>query len=320
MPEAEFWQLIDTLDGSTDDAAVERLTEALRVLGKRKAVAFQERLASVLFDLDRETLCRQPVRWSDDPDDQDPIPLSDDAFLHLRADIVGKGKHMVDTVLAEPTVLLTTGWDDGEALLYAAEAAADDEIDTKFSYETGSNDQHWTALRFALTTYQRPIAALLLSDLLDPIELYEDEASTIPVKLPMYAWPTWFPSAVLRAASNWIDAVVREGGGVPAGWSAEQIRVYVGLGERWRLTPQVEWKADDDTGFGEVVELRVEMRQSDIRSWGRPQQQAALKAVGATCVLAVLPPNHPDRSRLAQAVAAGEALLPTGPQPQQHDV
>lgn len=186
MPEDEFWQLIDFLDGSTDKDAVERLTEALRARGKRKAVAFQERLAAVLFELDREELARQPVRWSDGPDDEDPIPLSADSFLYLRADVVAKGKQVVEQVLADPAVLLTRRWDDGEALLYAADEAADDEIETNISYETGTNEQHWTPIQFDPSTHQIPLVAVLVSDLLDPIEAYQDDAMTIPVDPPAH--------------------------------------------------------------------------------------------------------------------------------------
>lgn len=197
MPEDEFWELISVLGGSSDEDAVERLTETLRAGGKRKAVAFQERLAATLYELDREVLFRQPVRWSDDPDDEDPIPLSDDSFLYLRADIVAKGKDVVQQLLADPAALLTRSWDDGEALLYAADEVADDEIETKFSYETGANEEHWTPVEFDPTTHQTPIVAVLLSDLLDVIEAYEDEAMTIPTDPPKYAWPIWFPMDVL---------------------------------------------------------------------------------------------------------------------------
>ncbi|MEV6596600.1 DUF4240 domain-containing protein [Actinoplanes sp. NPDC051346] len=54
--------------------------------------------------------------WFDDPEDEAPIPLSDDSFLYLRAGIVANGKAVVERVLADPAVLLTRRWDDGEAL------------------------------------------------------------------------------------------------------------------------------------------------------------------------------------------------------------
>lgn len=90
-----------------------------------------------------------------------------------------------------------------------------------------------------------------------------------------------------------------------------QIQVRVGFGQHWQLTPEITWKVVDDTGLGEVTRTRAEMRQSDVRSWKRPQQKVALRAVVATCVLAVLPTDYLGRTRLADAAAAGHALLPS---------
>ncbi len=81
-------------------------------------------------------------------------------------------------------MLLTRRWDDGESLLYAANEAAEDEIETKFSYETRANEQHWTPVEFDPTAHQMPIVAVLLSDLLDVFESYDDDAMTIPVTRP----------------------------------------------------------------------------------------------------------------------------------------
>jgi hypothetical protein len=278
LPEDEFWQFIAVLDGSTDDDAVERLTAALRAGGKRKAVGFAERLAATLYELDREVLCDQPVRWFDDPEDEPPIPLSGDSFLNLRAAIVAQGKAVVEQVLADPAVLLRKPWDDGEALLYAAEKAAGGE------------------------THETPIVAVLLSDLLHPIEAYEDDAMTIPVEAAMYAWPSWFPFDVLGAVNDELNALVRDGGGVPERLG-EQIQIYAGLGEVWLPTPEITWDATDDTGLGRVVEVRVQLRQAEVRAWKEPQQQAALRTLAAICCLAVLPEDHGSRGALEQAAA-----------------
>lgn len=309
MPEDEFWELIAVLEGSSDEDAVGRLTEALRAGGKRKAVAFQERLAATLHELDREVLFQQPVRWADDPDG-DVIPLSHDSFLYLRADIVAKGKQVVEQVLANPAALLDRAWDDGEMLLSAADEAVEDEIETRISYETGSNEQHWTSVEFDASSYQRPMVAVLVSDLLDVIEAYEDDALTIPVDPPMYAWPSWFPDSVLDAASGSLDQAVRTNGGIPADLGVEQIQVTVGFGDSWELAPDVAWKVEDDTGMGLVTRVRVAMRQADVRAWKRPQQETALYAAVARAVLAVLPPDHGARPALVEAVAAGRDLLP----------
>lgn len=307
MPEDEFWQFIAVLDGSTDEVAVDRLTAALRTGGKRKAVGFAERLAATLYELDREVLFREPVRWSDDPDDEAPVALSGDTFLYLRADIVAKGKAVVDSVIADPAVLLARRWDDGEALLYAADKALGDEIETKFSYETGSNEQHWSPVEFDPSTHQTPIVAVLLSDLLNPIEGYTDESMMTLVEL--HLWPMWFPLDVLSAVHDEMDTLVRDGGGIPAMLEAMQIQIHVGFGDTWQTIPEIEWKADDDTGLGQVVKLHAQLRQAQVRTWKPPQQQAAMRSLVATCCLAVLPDDHGSRNALQDAATEGAHLL-----------
>ncbi len=292
MPEDEFWGLIDLLSGSTEPPAVERLAEALQAAGTRKAVAFQERLAAQLYVLDQEALFRQPVRWSDDPDDAEPIPLSDDTFLYLRAAVVTQGRLLVQQVLADEV--------------------AGEEIETTLSYETGSNVEHWAPVECD-PSGQPPLVATTLSDLLMPIEAYVDFAMTIRVEPVEYAWPMWFPDATLDAASRSIDTIVQDSGGLPNHLDINQVQVRVGLGERWQPTPTVAEKVQDDTGLGQVTRVHVEMPQSDVRAWRRPQQEAALTAVVARCVLAVLPAGHPSRALLEEAVSPGAALLPEGP-------
>ncbi|MEV8510203.1 DUF4240 domain-containing protein [Actinoplanes sp. NPDC051475] len=309
-PEDDFWQLIAVLEGSTDDEAVGRLTQALRAAGQRKSVAFAERLAATLYELDREVLFRQPVRWSDDPDDAEPIPLSGDTFLYLRAEIVAKGRAVVEQVLDDPAVLLEHRWDDGEALLYAAEQATGREIETKRSYETGSNEQHWAPVERDSSTHRTPIVAVLLSDLLNPVEVYADESMTTLIEPPFYAWPVWFPMDILGAVSNQVDSLVREAGGIPASLEAAQIQIFAGFGHSWQVVPAVEWKAMDDTGLGKVVKVHVELRQAEVRGWKVAHQQAALLSLIATCCLAVLPEDHGSRSALHHAAAEGSYLLP----------
>jgi hypothetical protein len=61
--------LIDVPAGQTGEDAVARLADVPEAGGRRRAVAFQERLARVLFGLDREEPLRQPsdsptTRWT----------------------------------------------------------------------------------------------------------------------------------------------------------------------------------------------------------------------------------------------------------------
>lgn len=310
MPEDEFWQFIDILGGSADDDAVTRLTEALRGGGKRTAVGFAERLAATLYDLDREELFRQPVRWADAPD-EDAIPLSDDSFLYLRAGIVARGKDSVEAVLADPAVLQAELWDDGESLLYAAEEAAGDQIETRLSYETGSNAAFWSPPDDDGDTHVRPLVAVFLEDLLDSIQGFVPGTNlTVPLP-PLYVWPRWFPEEVETAVQELCDSAVREAGGIPTEMDVEQLQITVGFGERWRLTPRIEPSIQDDTGLGRVLRTHAEMHQADVRAWSSEEQQAALLAVVARSLLDALPEKHGSRIILERAMTAGESLLPT---------
>jgi hypothetical protein len=67
----------------------------------------------------------------------------------------------------------------------------------------------------------------------------------------------------------------------------------------------------DDTGLGQVLRTRAQMRQADVRAWTPREQEAGLLAVVATNLLAVLPEQHDSRAGLEQAVAAGAHLFPT---------
>jgi len=310
MPETEFWKLVDVLGGSTDDDAVERLTGVLRAGGRKQAVAFQERLAATLFDLDREVLFRQGVRFVDDPPDAAPIPLSSDSFLYLRAGIVAKGRQVVEQVLADPAVLTASQWEECEVLLYAAEEAVGEEIETAVSYETGENEQHWPPPTDDPTEHRTPSVLLLLSDPLDPSYAPDDAGST-PAPRPedMLGWPMWFPVQVFVSTMDFANESVHGSGEFPAATGPTPVQVRIDLGERWRLAPEVG-RVPDPFGRGEAAHVRVEMRRHDLRSWQEPQQATALQAVVARCLLEVLPDGHPGRPALQEAVSAGAALLP----------
>lgn len=140
MDEDRFWQLIDLAGGRVD--GVGALRSGLEALPRKDVIGFQERLARVLYDLDRMVLADQPVFFEgeeDEEDDDGPIPLSDDAFLYLRCGLVLRGRDTVAAVLADPALLATGRWPDGEDLLYLADEVAGEDIDTEHDFETGSN-------------------------------------------------------------------------------------------------------------------------------------------------------------------------------------
>ena len=295
MPEAEFWSLIELLGGRVDDTGVSALTATLQAQGGKASRRFAERLAAVLYELDREVLAERTIRWADSPDDP-PIPLSDDSFPYLRCAVVAAGRSAVDAVLADPAVLESRLWDDGEALLYAADV----EVDTAVSYETASNTRYWTP-RPDDGPVERPLVAILLEDLLAPIEGWHDA----------YAEPTWLPRSVLSAAENTAAAHVRAAGGPPDGLRKTGVQVRIGLGVRWQLGPAPGEDLQQVMGWGLAPCPRRELPRDVVRAWRPDQQRTGLLAVVAGCLLTVLPDDHAARAALQQSVQAAAELLPT---------
>ena len=57
---------------------------------------------------------------------------------------MSRGRETYEAVLADPTLLASGESEECEELVYVAEGVAGDDIDTRVSYETGSNPEHWT--------------------------------------------------------------------------------------------------------------------------------------------------------------------------------
>ncbi|MEJ5946363.1 DUF4240 domain-containing protein [Pseudokineococcus basanitobsidens] len=301
MGENQFWDLVGVLEGSVDEPAVERLTAALRTTGRRGPAAFQERLAAVLHDLDREVLCRQPVRWVDDPPGV-TVPLSADAFLYLRAHVVASGRAVVARAIADPASLLEREWEDGEALLYAAETVTGQEIETRLSYETGSNEDHWSFVDDE--DVAMPVVAVNVWDLLETTEGYLGESDVLTT-MPTYAW--WLSTDVLAPAGEAVEGAVLEQGGLPDSLGVVQIQLEVCFGDRWQLSPEIAARVEDEeTYVGTVSRARVELAQVEFRSWDEDRQRRTLTSVLATCVLAVLPDEHGSRPMLHELQRSAE--------------
>ncbi len=311
LREDEFWRLVDVLEGSSDEDAVARLVEALRARGRRTAVAFAERLAIVLHDLDREVLANRPVRWSDDQEDDDPIPLSDDSFLYLRADVVAHGREMVARVLADPDVLLLHRWDDGEALLYAADEAAGRDIETRVSYETGANEAHWSPRDTADDgPFVPPVVVVSVADLAQPIEVEMHGADGSHRQEVTYLPPDWLHRRTETAVQTGLREAVGDVAVLPADSADAWLEVRLAIGTRWALDPRVEAGAAREWGDGRVTRVHVELVGDQVSTLARTDQATLLLSMAATCVLAVLPPGHGARARLQDVAAAGRPLLP----------
>ncbi|MEU0414745.1 DUF4240 domain-containing protein [Streptomyces griseorubiginosus] len=150
MVEAEMWQQLRVLDGKADEESVDSLVAELSQQNETDIVAFSEALAEALWRLDTEAHFNQPVRDIDDPEDEETLPLSDDAFLYLRCAVIAAGRERYEQVLFDPTALAGE-WDFSEAelLLEAAPRAFEAvtglswDHETEFSPETGSNRNGW---------------------------------------------------------------------------------------------------------------------------------------------------------------------------------
>lgn len=151
MPEAEFWELIEVLDGGDTEDDFVRLSEVLSGRPVEDLVAFDARLTLSLYALDDE--CRL-LRYRDD----DPYGMgfvSDDVFLYARADVVCLGKDAWDSAIADSRLPVRMSDGIGELLLYVALDASvaqgmeeyaiwDLEAERySLSYESGSNPSGW---------------------------------------------------------------------------------------------------------------------------------------------------------------------------------
>lgn len=309
LDEDAFWSLIDRLDGRTDEAAVERLRDGLR--SKRDAVAFQQRLALVLFDLDREALAVQRVHFDDmDPDDA-PMPLSDDTFLYLRAGIIARGRGTVAAVIADPTLLAQGSWPDFEDLLYIAEEVADDDIETGVSYETGSNTAHWSERPPVDEAALRPNPVVLecrdMSEVLEGTG-YDDAGNerAIVLHLP----PGFLSWDDMHAVTAELAAAVDDAGGLPPQLDVALLLAVVELGEVHDLAPEIRvpgpGRIEPSRAEQEVV---VRVTLAEVKTWPRADRRRGLLSLGARCVLAALPADHPARERLVAAVEAGRDVV-----------
>jgi hypothetical protein len=141
-----FWELIGLLDGDTRNE--EKLISALGLLPPNDILGFSESLADALFALDRPEL-------TEDPNNDQQVPMSEDVFLYFRCSVVAAGREAFERVLREG-VLRESEWDDGgsgEGLLSISPAAFERatgrewDHDTHVSYETGSNREAWGSRR-----------------------------------------------------------------------------------------------------------------------------------------------------------------------------
>ena len=320
MDEGTFWELIAVMGGRTDEEAVQRLTEALQARGSKSARPFAERLAKVLHELDREVLFHQPVRFDDespaefDDPDIELIPLSDDSFLYLRAGIVARGRQVYEQVLADPQELGRGAWPECEELLYVADEVAGEEIDTKTSYDTGSNSKHWSVpppepQREAWDVGLRAVY-VDVRDLSDPIEgeIYHEDGRV--EAMLEYGTPRWLARGLVDELTVTPSRLVTVGGGLPSGCGV-QVQVRLDVGDSWRLPPRDEGLVtDDDMPEGPVRRVSATLNAGTVRGWDGRVRREALLGLAAAAVLEVLPEHHGGRTALQEVADRGATHLP----------
>lgn len=295
MVEDDFWSLITHMQGQTDEDAIGRLTAALERRPAKEAAAFQERLARVLYELDREVLADQPVRFLGDPPDEDPIPLSDDSFLYLRAGIVVAGRAAYERVLADPTVLATGEWDECEDLLYVAEEVFGDDIETSVSYETGSNTEHWTPRpepEREPWDHGLRLASVHVRDLSEGFEALRPAADGEWEPFVFYGPPRFLGNEILFDVSTDLARILATAGGLPEELGVEHVVALIEFGDDWQLEPRVDERVRSESGPHQELPVRVRVSSATVRGWSLDQQRAGVGAVAAVCLLAALPDEH----------------------------
>jgi hypothetical protein len=321
MDEDTFWELIAVMNGRTDEDAVQLLTEALQARGAKAARPFAERLSKLLYELDREVLFRQPVRFDgEDPADLadpdiEPIPLSDDSFVYLRAGIVARGRRVYEQVLADPGELARGTWPECEELLYVADEVAGDEIETKTSYETGSNSKHWREppaepQREAWDVGMRAVW-VDVRDLAEPLEVEKHYEDGRVEAMLWYDEPRWLARGLSEELTVTPSKLITLGGGLPADCGV-QIQVRLDVGDHWQLPPRDEGLvADAEMHDGEQVRrVGAVLDAATLRRWDSRVRRKVLLGLAAAAVMEVLPEDHGARTALQEVADRGAGHLP----------
>ena len=148
MDEDVFWEVIGLFNWKRkgdDDAVMRPAFNRLVSMTVDDIKMFAEILSKKLYDLDGMVYAQNIGEYSFKGDDDF---FSLDYFLYVRCCVVANGKEVYYNILENPKEMPKDL--DFEALIYLAEHAynkklktEDEEIDTKYSYETFSNEAAW---------------------------------------------------------------------------------------------------------------------------------------------------------------------------------
>lgn len=159
LDEGRFWELIELVgDIRADEDPYAGLVAELASLPVEDILGFEETLARLLHQLDRQDLGDLVAAWCDqDPQVHggrpagEPPYLSGDLFLYLRCGIVVAGREAYRAVLADvQRAVPLLDWEQQDEQLLevgptAFQLATGEKFDheTRYSYESWSNAEGW---------------------------------------------------------------------------------------------------------------------------------------------------------------------------------
>lgn len=154
MTWAEFWGLIEELDGKVSQASCERLVGHLSRRPVPEILGFAEWLAEALYRIDQEKFGLLPVVDLTTREGE-PFPQSGDVFLYARCAVVAAGRAVWESVFFDSAKFApyTATTYDGEPLLYVSDQAYERATGrepqgmTRYCYESYSNPDGWPGLR-----------------------------------------------------------------------------------------------------------------------------------------------------------------------------
>lgn len=286
MDEAEFWRLVDQLSGSASRRNIQRLMSVLERRTPGEITGFADRLALLLYTLDRRTLADQP--FADSEVKNGPVLSgSADAFLYARCAVVVAGRPTFERALNVETEF-ARAWDLGaERLLEVApeayRRATGHEWDHEetVSYETGSNSEGWDfshdAKNTDVTNWPVESAKSLL------VEVTTALSDEFPAVQRFVNHPERVEFAVVQEVSSRLTTLLLSTGGPPAGLEGVQISLL--QANRWDLEAKPDGADIDLVSFPPVFVL-VDGRAE--HSWSNEQQDRAVLGIASYALYQVL--------------------------------
>ncbi|WP_314613050.1 DUF4240 domain-containing protein [Streptomyces stackebrandtii] len=147
MDTKTFWSIIDNAQGDTVHDVIEAVGQDLSKRPVGEIIDFSERLAEVLYALDRRELFEKEYTFLGDASGGEN---TGEDFLYARCAVVAAGSVVYEQVNQDP-MQFAREWNwHAQDLLYVPEEAYEEltdetwEHETETDYETGSNSSAWS--------------------------------------------------------------------------------------------------------------------------------------------------------------------------------